>query len=113
MSTGDQKRKQDQQKKLFAKYYGHLNFQPKISEKSKLIGREPSLNELIKTRTEAPEVETMRFKKEQEELQECTFKPSISKAAEEIKSIYVEDKRLMERINNENTSKEDRLERNR
>jgi len=91
-------------------YYSQYDFKPKINETSKYIGRDHSLTDLA-VKKASGKSKDYRSNHAKDQEQECTFKPKTNKNKfENVHSNYKIDEKILDRINDELKSKNDKVD---
>lgn len=91
-------------------YYSQYDYKPKINETSKYIGRDHSLTDLA-VKKASGKSKDYRSNHAKEQEQECTFKPKTNKNKfENVQSNYKVDEKILDRINDELKSKNEKVD---
>jgi len=91
-------------------YYSQYDYKPKINETSRYIGRDHSLTDLA-FKKPSGKSKDYRSNIVKEQGQECTFKPKTNKNKfENIQSNYKIDEKILDRINEEMKTKNDKVD---
>jgi hypothetical protein len=95
---------QSRKEQLESFYYGQYDFKPKINEISRIVGKEPSIEDLAKRNKSRGKTRVVH-----DETEGCTFKPSINQN-NNIQSAYKFDENIGDRIQKELKAKNEKVE---